>query len=377
MRLVISDIVLVFALFPYVGISAIPSDIQPFCFLAGICWFIIAKKIHVTKTHKTQLLIAFISLTFFFLNNTNSIIAIRSITGYVSFTVLNIIFYNSSKSTTVNINKILKLSILLWFTISLVQLSVNRYFLTDLIPHARIGEERGVTGLAPEPSYLAITGVYFYLISNYYLKEKLYSIVSISLVLFSQSMFGIILLIPFVLGSMIKKSIKIGLSRIFILISIIVFALVLINKTHLNFFSPRLIQVTSYLIKNPFDFFFLDSSSSDRISHVYFSFKGFIENLGMPHGFNSWKEYALLEFNKSSFKWITTGRIMSTYGSILFELGIFGLIFILSIWKQINTTFKNKRIYSLGFNFMLLFAIPLSTPLIPLILNLNTLKSND
>ena len=143
-----------------------------------------------------------------------------------------------------------------------------------------------------------------------------------------------------------------------------------------DLFSSRLLRISSLIISDPLTFFYLDNSSSDRIANIFFSFKGFIDNFGFPHGFVNWSEYVNSNFTNFSFPNITTGRIMSTYGSMLFELGVFGLIYFLFIFNRIRKSYVT-RFYVYGLNFMLIFAIPIATPMLSILLNNFILKDYE
>jgi hypothetical protein len=344
----------------------------------GILLVINFRKFSLKKSHKILLIPLLISSIDLILHLDNFGLGIRSFSGYLSFIILNIVLYNLSKS--INFPKKLFIySLYVWVAVGLIQLFFYNDFFSFMVPNFRFGDARGVLSLAPEPSYLGLTGFYFLIISSEYLKEKKLSFLSIIMILISQSFFAYILMFSFLIPKFISlKFNKKFFFKFSIFLILIPLLIIIIDFKSIQFIAPRFKQIFNYVYENPLSFFLIDDSASDRIFHLYYSFKGFFDNYGFPNGFSEWKTYALNEFLKSDFTWITTGRIMSTYGSILFELGFFGFPIIYFIIKE-SKSLRNKLNFVnlptwISFNFSLLFAVPLALPMIALILNLKYFK---
>lgn len=375
---VISFLTFVCVFFPYVGPKIIPSDNQPFALIFAIIFLLLQVKIKISKDHFLLLIPWVIALIITVIEYENFVLALRSLIGYTAFLVLNIFFYNHSLNHKFPV-KLFKLIIIVWVLVALVQLFIDKNFMSFLISNFRTHELRGVVSLASEPSYLGVTGCFFLIICTQFLKSNLFSALSILLVVLSQSGFAIILMLFFLISLLLNNFFRTSLKNRLAISALlfIIFFVVNIISNDLSFLSQRLAYVFTNLTKDPMSFIYLDASSADRVFHVYYSFLGSIDSYLLPNGFSFWDIYAWDKFSSSKFIWITTGRIMSTYGAMFFELGLFAIPIIIFINKKLfKTNYKNKFAVILSLNFYLLFAIPIVYPLIPLILNLKN-YNND
>ena len=90
----------------------------------------------------------------------------------------------------------------------------------------------------------------------------------------------------------------------------------------------------------------------------------------MPNGFGTYSNFLTNEVSQQdTFIWTTySNRIMSYYGSILYELGIFGLIipvvYSWIIYMRFKYSLKRVIIYLVFINGILLSAIPLTFPFV-------------
>ncbi len=360
-RISLPSLILFFTLFPYIGINFFPSDIQPYALLLGVIYLLRKNKISLLREHYFLIIpiaIAFLGLFFDF---SNPILWTRSFTGYVSFMIFSITFYNISNNYNFPILQFKRI-VYIWVFFALMQLILDKSFGSFLVANFRVGGGRGILSLAPEPAYLGIIGFYLSIISYSYLNEKKLFYLSLLLIILSQSLFSILVASLYFLPILLKK--------VKVVTFLIIIFLIIISYNEI-FLTDRLLKISSILIKNPTTFYYLDASSSDRIFHLLKSFQGFIDNFGIPNGYNFWRDYAISEYNNSDFIFLTTGRIMSTYGSMLFELGIFAfplIFFIIKKSKKIG--FIDNKLTFIAFNFSLLFAVPLALPILPLILHL-------
>ena len=359
-------------LFPYVGPKIIPSDNQPFALILAFMFLLYQRNIIVLKRHYSLAIPVLIALFIGILEYDNVVVSIRSFVGYTSFLVLNIFFYNHSLKHKFPV-RLFKRVILVWLFVALFQFCFDKSFLSSIVSNFRIHELRGVVSLASEPSYLGVTGCFFLIISSQFLRSNVYSFLSVVLVGLSQSGFAIILLFFFLFSlfmtRIVKARIKTKLVFSFLLLSLALLVIHVAKDTSL--LSQRLAFVVDSLARDPMSFIYSDASAADRFFHVFYSFRGFFENYFLPNGFSYWEVFAWDKFSDSNFVWITTGRIMSTFGAMLFELGLFSFPIIIFINYQLFTSkFKSKYAVLISINFFLLFAIPLVYPLIPLILNL-------
>ena len=151
------------------------------------------------------------------------------------------------------------------------------------------------------------------------------------------------------------------------ILSVIVF--ILLYDSLLSFNSRSMIMLNS-AINSPTDIVYRDQSINDRASAIYFSIKGFIDNYFIGNGFSKYAEYLNNELPKQTYFWYvsTSNRIMSYYGSILFELGFIGLLIPFTysaiIFQAYKRNLKDMLVYLLFLNTILFSAIALSFPLV-------------
>ena len=141
----------------------------------------------------------------------------------------------------------------------------------------------------------------------------------------------------------------------------------------LNFYNYdiRALHLLSQLITHP-ESLMSDDSINTRMGIIYFSIKGFIDGYGMPNGFGAFSDYWTIEILKQNIFVQVYGtppvRIMSFYGSILFELGVIGLLIPISysiiIFKAYKKNIKDFLLFFFFLNTILFTAIPLSLPLV-------------
>jgi len=113
-----------------------------------------------------------------------------------------------------------------------------------------------------------------------------------------------------------------------------------------------------------------DRSVNSRLAHQVLPIYILIQNWGFPAGLQSFiSNVASLDPVIREFMWgnISDEKIMSWNATLLYELGVFGIL----IWGLIYTFLTNgtwRRLLEITMLFIFLFtSIPLSYPLIPLI----------
>jgi hypothetical protein len=91
----------------------------------------------------------------------------------------------------------------------------------------------------------------------------------------------------------------------------------------------RVAYLAANLLAHPLDLSRIDVSVNARIGHILFSILGFLDNHGIPGGFDHFNTYVGFKASKVNFVWLgglsPHMKIISGYGAGLFELGIFGL----------------------------------------------------
>ena len=161
----------IFSFFPYYTLGPSPFGLQPYYFIIGLLLYF--KYYKFIKIDIILILIFFLSLTFFIFTE---IIAVedyyapymystRSLYNYLAFSTLIPVYSYLIKLGNVNYFYI-RIIVIIVTAIGFVQLLIDPVFLSSLLPRVtgvlEIG--RGVNGIAPEPTFYGIIGIYIYII---------------------------------------------------------------------------------------------------------------------------------------------------------------------------------------------------------------------
>ena len=117
-----------------------------------------------------------------------------------------------------------------------------------------------------------------------------------------------------------------------------------------------------------------DASINDRVSNAIFPYLGFILNYGMPGGVNSFYETSVyLSDYSNGYFWSGLGsnKILSYFGSFLYELGFISLFILLYFYDFLRDEHNEGRKYEIILLFILLnSAISVAFPLIGIMIAL-------
>ena len=151
---------------------------------------------------------------------------------------------------------------------------------------------------------------------------------------------------------------------------IIIFSFILIYYLGLEYdLNFRLYNIITQTMKEP-DSIFSDISIHQRVVDVVFSINGFLINYGIPHIWGQWGEDLHIMIYGNTWAdqaWISDGnRIMSGFGAALYELGIFGMIYIYIVINLHRKFYTNNIIFyrqSIFLIFLMFSSIQLANPL--------------
>jgi hypothetical protein len=349
---------LFFVFFPYLNLFSLPTDVQPFALIFSILLYFSFKQVLYFDEILLFFLVIFSFVLFFFEINFSSL---RSFANYLSLFFIPVTTFRVLKSNRVDLHKFIIFSFLTWFVVSLVQTMIYSEFLTFLVNSAKSSSERGVTGLATEPSFLAIVFIFyiliFSLIPNFRFKNIFIGLAIFGVIFLARSSFGLIYLI-LIFAFYIFRNLSVKIIFYFF-VSFIVGDILLFNFLY----NSRIFQLYSIIKTNPFLLIYIDESVNDRFFQIFFSFKGFFDNWFLPNGFNYWEIYlksVLPEYSHLLLKYFSkTGKIMSGLGSLFFEMGFIGLILPLVIFKRIFILFRGD--FRTGFfYFLFIFLLMMS-----------------
>ncbi|MBS4462468.1 MULTISPECIES: hypothetical protein [unclassified Facklamia] len=352
---ILASLLFFFSLVPYVSLIETPFDTQPYAFIISIIIIIlemlIKKKLQLPKYLVPYFIVVIYSIIQFqpeisMINN------LRSIIGYVSVFAISLAAYQSIKYIEINQFKYI---LYIWFFFGAVQYFIHRSFGAQIIARMSTSETRGVTSLAVEPSAYSIILIFFLLINDSFFinkkqTEKQYFVNSFFIVVqlfFAKSALGFIIFSSYLFFkyTLEKKYVKKIIGLVF---STLVLFLIIIIYTRVDALATSRVGVLiSRFLENPLDAIYKDGSITDRLSHIIVSFKSLFYSKGLGFGLGQWDNFAYPIILNSSFFLqqlvnvnFTTGRIMSAWGTGVFELGIFGLILPLN---TIYIFFKKRK----------------------------------
>ena len=134
------------------------------------------------------------------------------------------------------------------------------------------------------------------------------------------------------------------------------------------FEGSRLFSLINSFKVDPAQVIFKDASLLDRYIGLEGSFRGFLTHYGIPRGLSAWVPYSHQEAERLgiiNLRIIST-KILSGYGSVLFELGMVGLIPILVVvWLAFKLYPQRKRtatILAVAITFLMITPVPIGFP---------------
>lgn len=390
---VLSNLLFLAVLFPYLSLAKTPFDTQPWALIIAM---IITLGLMATNNLKLPT-----TLLFLFLIGLYAIIlyplsldlfnGLRSLIGYVSICFIALASYKTYKYVS---TKIYIGSIMIWLAVGITQLLYDNRFMEFILPRLATGGPRGVTALAVEPSYYSIMCVFFLLLNEFFYYEKkygtkLYYIFLATLVfqiIISYSVTGILFLVLFAIAKtatiLIRGSYRMRRwSAIFLVI--IISLTTIVSFLHIE--SLQKTRAGDILVRsktNPINILYQDESIARRTVHLLLPWYGLFDSKGFGRGLGSWGGEQISVLIISSPGWFQkmaetaafkgggpAGRIMSGWGSAIYELGLVGVLLIFIV-LQIMITSIRRNIFiksacvvsGLTFFGLMTTAVPLAFP---------------
>lgn len=381
----ISNLFLLICLFPYISLINTPFDTQPYALAFSFLVLIVFFWRDIEVKIPVEIILMFIVFIYAILisimrGTIESEYFIRSLVGYISLPSICLASYFTFNYVK---GKVVVFSTVIWFFFGLIQWSLDKTFGSFLLPRLSTSEDRGVTALAVEPSAYAIVCIFLLVLNDLMVKNdeyslKVYRIVFSLLViqlLLSKAALGIVLFVVYILCKLLLRYKLISFIKYFILITIVT---LITNYTFLSIENLRYSRLGTIIYKlnnNPENLVFTDGSISDRLSHILLSFSSLGKSNGIGFGLGSWDK-SVGSVISSSGDFInqlvqvnfTLGRIMSGWGSMIFEVGIFGgMIILLYLFLSLKMViYKNGSIHlesMIVVFFIMMTSVSLSFPL--------------
>ncbi len=371
-----------FIFFPYITTFSKSIDTAPYALLYSIGIVLLFKRKKLPIELWILFFLFFSAFMILIINGINFTI-LRTLAGYFSvFIIASATYFILTSNRRVNVKLIYRFFIA-WFVVGVVQALIYPEFLTLFIVRSTTTAGRGITSLAPEPTYYASVVIFFIIvtyITNYKFKTILFLGI-ISIITLSVSATGafviLLYLIFYIIFFILNKKM---LYTIFI--SIILFILLYVNFDMLQ--GTRLFKLTNMLFENPASIFIIDASGNARLWNIIGAFMGSFDNFFLPNSNIHFRESLIRymdlhpEFaNPYSYK-IATDKIMSGTGQIFYNLGFLGLLYFYSFFSLSFKYFRSlKKSIFLTFCLFLIMttAIPLTFPIFGFVYRLLAYKA--
>lgn len=343
---ILSSVILLATIFPYVTLIPTPFDTQPYALAASAVLLV-----HAVLSLGPHLRIPRSSLVFFFVfavaggyfvSQTMDLGAARSLVGYASIAIISLAVYYGLLSVP---PQVFAVSVVIWFVVALAQIGISREFGAMFLSRMSTSRDRGITALAVEPSYFAICCIFMLLLNGVYAMRGGYGVKTQRLVaalLFAQifmaaSALGFLLLGVYLAAYLIAQRRMLGRVR-----AVLLGVLLAIVTVAAFTFVPSLAEgrITTILDKfadGPLVLIYGDGSIADRLLDVMASPIGLFTSGGLGYGMDAWyTEGEHIIASSSPFVQSLagvnptglSGRLLSGWGSAIFEIGIFGVLLV-------------------------------------------------
>lgn len=371
-----------FCFFPFLNILQLPIDSQPNALIIAIVVLIINPRFVLYKI-PLNLILLFLIFCIATIQLFSSEFIFESFTSYISYISLIIVplavYIVLVKQDGLSF-KLFYRVVLIWSFVAVVQ----KFFLPEFLSFLQFRSSgsslmgRGVTSLAPEPTYFGTVITLFLIIYflNSFNKNSilLLWVLIIDLVFFSISstVIAVILISTFIYYVIDFLRFKFSFKRIVILFFI--FFLILLIGVFLESIEPdiRLFKIVGVVFSSP-ELILLDESINERLNHALFPVINLYDNYLLPGGYNNFDKYILLKSHQEAYSIFFENlnidhykKIMSGFGASIFELGIFGLLIPLFIYSLLSKYLKYDKIRYLYIllNVLLFTSISLNNALI-------------
>lgn len=309
----------------------------------------------------------------------------RSLYNYLGVVVFFIGFYNyldkygfpTSIFVTVNI---------IWFLFGILELFSPET--ASMFSTARTGGGRGVTSLAPEATFF---GIYLFFSSwllivgnNYNLNNGIKFIVFLNLLAIIFLAKASMVILYLVIVAMVFLA--------FAYLRLIWSKKIMRHTTYMVFFAfigmavisqtlqeSRFIALLSQIQPGAglSIIFSLDGSLNHRLEHLVYSIHGSINNFLLPSGFDTFAQLKQImdpAYNYYFWSDIPSNKIMSWNGDWLYQLGLFGFIFVSYLFYISSDGSRSRKSELILLLIILFSAIPLAFPMISMLFALYTYK---
>lgn len=339
--------------FPFVQLVYTGSDTQPNGLLVAlviVVLYFIHKKVKMTgRFALLGGMVLFVgAMAVWGLMKVNVYNTVRAYFGYISLLVIPLAVYIIFDLRGGMNERLVKVIIWIWFVTGFMQKYVNSEFLYSILSRHTTNAARGVVSLSSEPSAYGYMCLFMILLAMYFEKNRLFYVANllIQIVVFAQSSVTLVYIAAYIVMYMVNELVyakKYAVLKTVTLLGGGIGGLILIAKVARQ--GSRMQVLVSSLFLEP-EKLLKDGSITMRLEAISYSLKEFIANDGMPHGMAE--------------------KIMSGIGTVLYELGILGVVLVVAVAAIIWMGYaRGERItFTFGFLIMMFSSIPFSAPII-------------
>lgn len=355
-----------FALCPFISPIRLASDIQPFAVIISCIVLVSLPKILRPKCMNQILAILFVATLLWIVscgvNSTEVFQITRKYYNYFSLYIVTIAGVNVFLKQG-GINELwIKRVIILWLVAALIEI-VYPPFSQIILPGSRTTAGRGVVGLAMEPSFYGYTMFFFFILAGEFKENrKFFQMICIAqiLLLAQSSIAAVFLLLYFFLwileqlGKLYKESPRRVINIIAMVIAIVFGIYMVWLYLQSKFENSRMVLLVQKLsanitnINNLDDLYAVDWSVAERIEAIVIGLGKTASAFGAPHGFVYYD--------------LDVSRIMSGYGTAMYELGWFGIWLVILLTNIIRKAYRKSWSKTLTITAVMFAAIQLGSP---------------
>lgn len=376
MRQLISVMFLAFCFFPYISIIPTGTDLQPYAFVMSL--LVCACGIPEGLPGEIWLAaIAPCAALVIWLGTDMSMFGLRETLSYlspVSIAVATIAVLRQPQGPQL-VRRFVVIATYVWLAFGILELAFGRGLLQFAIPTLQTDRDRGVTGLATEPSFYGIFCL-FLLMLNYITNKNDRSIAIllwIQILFLAQSSITVLIALVFLLYAAIIYTSLPVLTAVAAVIAVLVGAAIYVLP---YFKDARIAFLATRLLADPWIVVSVDTSVNARLGHTIFPIMGFYDAWGVPYGFEHFSEYVAKRAPQINYVWLGVldrdKKIMSGFGAGIFELGWFGLAMPLATAIAILRHYRKRLrfgiLLAVFVTTIMFFAIQASLPLFGLML---------
>ncbi len=367
MRFYIQDIkkisLILCCCFPFIGPN-LGTDVQPFALILSIIILFFYSDFNISNKFIIPTAICTVALFVFSLPFVPMLDVAKRMFSYVSILLIPLAVEKSGIDIrSIRFERLMKLIMLVWLIVGLIQILVDKYFLSSIVPLMRTSDDRGVTSLGSEPSFYGYMCFIFFLIAKDFAKNReFFMLLQIFQTLFiAQSTVAIIYFVAFFFFWGIRQIISFNKIRFIVLtVAIICFVLAILFILKSDS-SRRIVVLLQHIIsqnKEWNDIEYTGISGNVRWGAIVKSFT----NHGIPSFMGRDKYVAL-----------------SGFGGVIYELGFFSIFLFSMVWKYILLAYSKEEgwVILLAVTIMMFSAVQLSLPMLAFYLGYCQIRSES